>query len=117
MCLLEYLNIRAPLILLSLAGIAPGTSPAQNADTIYATPGPELIGGIDSLNARVQYPNETLEECPGGRLITQMIVGPDGSVDSVEVLKADIGGDSSPHLSHKQAVLYSDTVWTKKPCE
>jgi Gram-negative bacterial tonB protein. len=104
MCIFEYLNSRVALILLSLAGIAPSASPAQNSDTIYATPGPELISEIDSLHARVQYPNEALEECPGGRLVTQMIVKPDGSVDSVEVLEAaDARFDS---LSYEQAVRY-----------
>lgn len=103
MCISKYLDLRASLILLVLAGIAPNASPAQKSETIFTTPAPELIGGMDSLNARVQYPTEALEECLGGPLIVQLTVKPDGSVDSVGVLQFTVGGDS---LSYKQAVRY-----------
>lgn len=75
--------------------------PPNQLDTTYSTLGPELVGGIDSLNERVRYPSEALEECVEGRLIVLFTVGLNGGVSEVEV--PEDYAVSEPYLAYERA--------------
>lgn len=78
--------------------------PPDPSDTTYTTPGPELIGGLDSLNEKVRYPNQALEECVEGRLSVLLTVEPNGSVSEVEV--PEDWAASEMYLSYEEAARY-----------
>ena len=79
--------------------------PPDPSDTTYTTPGPELIGGLDSLNEKVRYPNKALEECVKGRLSVLLTVDPNGSVSEVEV--PEDYAASETYLSYEEAAHYN----------
>ena len=74
----------------------------QNSKSTNRISEPKLIGGLDSLNSQIQYPNQALEECLKGRLIVTMTVKPDGSVNKVKV--SNMRGDSARYISYRRAV-------------
>lgn len=74
----------------------------QNSEATNGISEPKLIGGLDSLNSHVQYPNQASEECLKGRLIVTMTVRPDGSADKVRV--SNMRGDSARYISYRRAV-------------
>ena len=65
-------------------------APRDTTDEVYDQPDewPELIGGLESLQERLVYPEAAKEASAEGRAVLQFVVDTDGTVTDVEVLRS-----------------------------
>lgn len=82
---------RATLLLLILAPAAAQDAPASEEDGIICglpEVQPELIGGLDSLQARAVYPEAARRDGVEGTVVVQFVVTEAGAVEGAEVVRS-----------------------------
>jgi TonB family protein len=94
---------------ISAEGTASSASlvPRDTTDEVYDQPDewPELIGGLDGLAERLVYPPAAREAGAEGRAVLQFVVGTDGGVDDLKVLRST--GNPALDAAAREAVQAS----------